>query len=171
MEKQLGLEVSLFKDGYYKFITDIDGHTFPKQEEALQILTDTHNTELTYGGAAGGSKSWTGCVWKLFSCLAYPGVKYFIGREELKRLRDSTLLTFFKVCQRHNVHRDTHFTYNGQDHYIQFYNGSRIDLLDLKFLPSDPLYERYGSLYGPWLSHLLVDCGIMFIGYDLIPWK
>ncbi|MCH7685625.1 MAG: CPBP family intramembrane metalloprotease [Planctomycetes bacterium] len=33
------------------------------------------------------------------------------------------------------------------------------------------LYERYRSLYGPWLSHLLVDCGIMYIGYDLIPWK
>ena len=33
------------------------------------------------------------------------------------------------------------------------------------------LYERFRSLYGPWLSHLLVDCGIMSIGYDLIPWK
>ena len=32
------------------------------------------------------------------------------------------------------------------------------------------LYHRYRSLYGPWLSHLLVDCGIMYIGYDLIPW-
>ena len=32
------------------------------------------------------------------------------------------------------------------------------------------LYERFGSLYGPWFSHLLVDCGIMFIGFDLIPW-
>ena len=33
------------------------------------------------------------------------------------------------------------------------------------------LYERFRSLYGPWISHLLVDCGIMYIGYDLIPWK
>lgn len=32
------------------------------------------------------------------------------------------------------------------------------------------LYERHRSLYGPWLSHLLVDCSIMYIGYDLIPW-
>ena len=32
------------------------------------------------------------------------------------------------------------------------------------------LYERTRSLYAPWLSHLLVDCGIMYIGYDLIPW-
>ncbi len=33
------------------------------------------------------------------------------------------------------------------------------------------LYHRYRSLYGPWISHLLVDCGIMYIGYDLIPWQ
>ncbi len=30
------------------------------------------------------------------------------------------------------------------------------------------LYERSRSLYGPWLSHLLVDAAIMVIGYDLM---
>jgi hypothetical protein len=30
------------------------------------------------------------------------------------------------------------------------------------------LYQKSGSLYGPWLSHLLVDAGIMWIGYDLV---
>src|SRR5690606_17666993 len=30
------------------------------------------------------------------------------------------------------------------------------------------LYQRSGSLVGPWLSHLLVDAGIMIVGYDLI---
>ncbi len=29
------------------------------------------------------------------------------------------------------------------------------------------LYERSGSLGGPWLSHLLVDAGIFLIGFDL----
>lgn len=32
------------------------------------------------------------------------------------------------------------------------------------------LYARTRSLYGPWVSHLLVDCGIMYIGFDLIDW-
>lgn len=32
------------------------------------------------------------------------------------------------------------------------------------------LYDRSRSLYGPWVSHLLVDCGIMYIGFDLIQW-
>lgn len=30
------------------------------------------------------------------------------------------------------------------------------------------LYHRSGSLYGPWLSHLLVDAVLMLIGYDLV---
>lgn len=30
------------------------------------------------------------------------------------------------------------------------------------------LYERSGSLLGPWLSHLLVDAAIMLVGYDLL---
>jgi uncharacterized protein len=29
------------------------------------------------------------------------------------------------------------------------------------------LYHRTGSLYAPWLSHLLVDVGLFVIGYDL----
>ncbi|MGI9471694.1 MAG: CPBP family intramembrane glutamic endopeptidase [Rubripirellula sp.] len=32
------------------------------------------------------------------------------------------------------------------------------------------LYQKTQSLYGPWVSHLMVDLGIMYIGYDLIPW-
>ena len=30
------------------------------------------------------------------------------------------------------------------------------------------LYERTGSLFGPWLSHLLIDAGVFWIGYDLM---
>jgi membrane protease YdiL (CAAX protease family) len=30
------------------------------------------------------------------------------------------------------------------------------------------LYNRTGSIYGPWISHLLLDAGIFGIGYDLV---
>jgi membrane protease YdiL (CAAX protease family) len=29
------------------------------------------------------------------------------------------------------------------------------------------LYHRTGTLYGPWLSHFMVDAGLMWVGYDL----
>lgn len=133
----------LFRRRRFEPLCTKDGKLHTKQLEALQILTDDETREFGYGGAAGGAKSWTGCEWLIFSSLAYPGIRSFIGREELKRLRESTLITFFKVCREYGVGG---WKYNGQDHYIQFDNGSRVDLLDLKYLPSDPLYERYGSI-------------------------
>ncbi|MBT3267449.1 CPBP family intramembrane metalloprotease [Candidatus Poribacteria bacterium] len=30
------------------------------------------------------------------------------------------------------------------------------------------MYQRSGSLYGPWWSHGLVDAGLMVVGYDLL---
>src|SRR5271157_5224099 len=32
------------------------------------------------------------------------------------------------------------------------------------------IYQRSGSLLGPWLSHLLIDAGIFIVGYDLM-WR
>ena len=151
---RLAIECEMFRRGMFDFITTSERGKHVRQEEALRILTDNKHTEFLYGGAAGGAKSWTGCSWLVFMCLSYPGTKWFIGREELKRLRESTLITFFKVCSQYGIERDKDFRYNGQDHFIQFSNGSRIDLLDLRYLPSDPLYERYGSVEytGGWIE-------------------
>jgi membrane protease YdiL (CAAX protease family) len=30
------------------------------------------------------------------------------------------------------------------------------------------LYDRSGSLFGPWMGHLLIDAGIFLVGYDLV---
>ena len=150
----LDLCVFCFKRGEYEFITKWQGKHHKKQEQCLAYLADDSHREITYGGAAGGAKSWTGCAWLIFSCLAYPGTKWFIGREELKRLTESTYITFQKVCKAHGIIRDEHWKYNGQMHYVEFANGSRIDFLDLRYKPSDALYERYGSLEftGGWIE-------------------
>lgn len=148
------INTELFKRGDFSFIVERDGVRHTKQEEALRILTNNSTVEFLYGGAAGGAKSWTGCVWEAMMCMAYPETKWFIGREELKRLRSSTLITFFKVCKAYDIKKGEDFKYNGQDHYVEFTNGSRIDLLDLQYLPSDPEYERYGSIEytGGWIE-------------------
>lgn len=102
--------------------------------------------EVFFGGGADGGKSWAICESRLKNALRYPGYKSFIGRHELKRLMQSTYVTWQKVCKHHSVPRDQ-WKLDGQLHVIRFLNGSTIDLLDLKFLPSeDPLYERFGSL-------------------------
>lgn len=122
-----------------------------KQKLALSKLVDNITKIVVYGGAAGGGKSYLGCFWLLIMCINYPGSRWFIGREELKRIRQSTLISWAKVC---SLLKFTDFKINGQDNYIIFGNGSRIDLLDMSYQPRDPLYERFGSLEytGGWIE-------------------
>lgn len=156
-----------FKRGIFDFIVETPKGKHEKQEEALRILTDNETEEFLYGGAAGGAKSWTGCCWLMFQCWNYPGTRWFIGREELKRITESTLITFFKVAMAYGLRNGVDFKYNGQKNFIQFKNGSRIDLLELKFLPRDPVYERFGSTEytGGWIEE---GGEIDFGAYDVL---
>jgi len=118
-----------------------------KQKEALSYLAiDNDCRQLLYGGSAGSGKSFLGCDWQIKRRLKYPGTRGLIGRAELKKLRLSTLATFFELCTKYNLIAGKHFTYNGQDHVINWYNGSQIILMDLADMPSDPDFGRFGSL-------------------------
>lgn len=90
--------------------------------------------------------SWWICEKQIVQSYQYPGIKSFIARKELKRLMQSTYITFQKVLQFHKIPREN-FRLDGKYNFIEnITNGSRIDLLDIDYLPSDPLYERLGSL-------------------------
>lgn len=140
------LPTTSFRSTYMNQGRVLDIHPNPKQYEAWKALQDPKIKEIHYGGAAGGGKSWLGCESRLVRALAYPGYKSLIGRNELTRLLASTFVTFQKVCQHHGLKQGEDWVYNGQYHYISFPNGSRIDLLDLAYKPSDPMYERLGSM-------------------------
>lgn len=126
----------------------------PKQYLAWQALQDPNIAEIHFGGAAGGGKTWLGCESRIARAIAYPGYKSFIGRNELTRLMATSFVTFGKVCKHHGISQDE-WQLNGKYNYIEFRNGSRIDLLDLAHRPSDPMYERLGSLEytdGGWID-------------------
>lgn len=127
---------------------------FPTQHQAWLRLQDKVTRSIVFGGAANGGKSHLGCEWILTNCFFYPGTRWFIGRASLKSLRDSTLPTWYKVLKHHKIKYDGLFKYNGQDNYFLFNNGSRVDLVDLSRYPSDPMYERFGSLEftGGWVE-------------------
>ncbi len=135
-----------------------------KQHQAYRALLE--NDEVFFGGAAGGGKTWWLCESRLVNCYRYPGYKSFIARDELKRLMMSTFITWNKVCKHHNIPRGD-WTLNGKYNYIQFFNGSRIDLIEAKYYPSDPYYERFGSL--EYSDGAIEECGeIHFLAYDVL---
>lgn len=116
-----------------------------KQFQAWEYLTDDITTELGYGGAASGGKSYLGCVWITSMCLTYEDTGWVIGRKELTNLKRTTLLTLFKVFKQFGID-ESQYNYNQQNNTITFENGSQIFLLDLGYKPSDPLYTRLGGL-------------------------
>lgn len=118
----------------------------PKQHLAWQILEDKETEEFLFGGGAGGGKTWLGCEWFISLCLRFPNTKYFIARKRLKTLKQTTLITFFKVCRSKGLKKDIHYRYREQQAVIEFLDtGATIDLLEVDYKPSDPDYEDLGS--------------------------
>jgi len=143
----MDIRIELFRKGDFSFIVeglDEDGNwvSHEKQRKALEYLTSGRYDEFLYGGAAGGAKTWTGCVWLLFMSLCYPGIKSFIGRNELKDIIESVYVTFGKVCKAYGF-KD--YTFNAAKNFIQFGNKSHINFIEVKYKPSDPMYEDVGS--------------------------
>ena len=120
-----------------------------KQGRAFSLLESSRVVnEVLYGGAAGGGKSWLGCTWQIFRRISYPGTRGAIGRDELKKLKRTTLKTFMDCWAStwcFNRERVT-LSYNEQAGAIRFSNGSEIVLLDLHQYPSDPDFTSLGSL-------------------------
>lgn len=116
----------------------------PKQEQAWQLLQDRQTRFLLFGGGAGGGKTWLYCEWLLVWAYFYPGSRGFIARNELKRLMNSTYVTWTKVLAHHGIPSDE-YSLDGKYNVIRFKNGSTIDLLDVAYKPTDPDYDRFGS--------------------------
>jgi RNase P subunit RPR2 len=69
-----------------------------------------------------------------------------IGRRELKRLKQSVLVSLFDLLTKWGFVIDEHYRYNSTMGHFEFINGSQFVLMDLAPKPSDPNYERLGSL-------------------------
>jgi len=124
----------------------IDANFTYTQEQAIEYLFDNTTTEVLFGGAAGGGKSWVGCSWLVLMCFKHPKTRYLMGRSKLDSLKKTTLNTFFEVCDHWKIKANKHYTFNASSNVITFYNKSEIILKDLFLYPSDRNFDNLGSL-------------------------
>lgn len=118
----------------------------PKQLQAAKYWIDSTTEEILYGGGKGGGKSFLGCSLIFGDALIYPETHYFIARGELTDLRKFTIPSIHEVFKNWGIKLDDYATFNGQDNCYTLTNGSKVYLLSCKEIPSDTLYERFGSM-------------------------
>lgn len=117
-----------------------------KQRLAIIAWQDDFIDDVVYGGAAGGGKSFLAGLVLTMTALQYPGSKLFLGRKELKTLMLTSFITLTqKVFPVFELEQVKDWTLDGKYNVIHFKNGSTINLLDLAYAPTDPLYDRFGS--------------------------
>lgn len=117
-----------------------------KQIEAAGYWIDDVTEEILYGGAKGGGKSFLGATLIFGDALMYPETHYFIARRELNDLRKFTIPTIHEVFHTWGLDIKKYAPYNGQDNFFRLYNGSVVYLIACKDEPSDPMFERFGSM-------------------------
>lgn len=127
-----------------------------RQTEAWNYIFDNKTNEILFGGGLAGGKSYLLCLSIATMALQYQGTRYILGRSVLHTLKQTTLVTLFQVLKDMGLSIEKHFTYNGQDNTIKFFNESIIILKNLEYTPADPNYER---LQGYEVTAVAVDEG------------
>lgn len=115
------------------------------QQLAINIFRDDDTLEAVFGGSGGGGKSVIIGLLAVLRCLECPGVREGIGRKDLSQLKKTTFTTLFgKVHEIMGIKQgDFHIA---QDGTVTYENGSQIIPIELDYYPSDPDFNRLGSL-------------------------
>lgn len=127
-----------------------------KQQTAFSILDDPTVVEVCFGGGAGGGKSWLVCLWSDIQIKKYPGIRIGLGRKEISNLRKTTAQTYLgEVHPVLGIKEVRDFRYSSLvDPGLYYTNGGQVLFTDLAPAPSDPNFDRLGSLN---LTHNVVE--------------
>ena len=123
----------------------LDVHGNKKQLEAVRAWIDPTITDIVYGGSKGSGKSYLGISLIFGDALIYPKTHYFIARKKLNDLRKFTIPSIHEVFGHWGID-ERYFKFDGNDNFFKMYNGSVVYLLQANYLPSDPMYYRFGSM-------------------------
>lgn len=126
-------------------IIQFDTNKNEKQKEAASYWIDETTFDILYGGSKGSGKSYLGCSLIFGDAFIYPGTHYFIARKKLNDLRKYTIPSIYEVFAAWCI-TENHFRFDGKDNFFELHNGSKVFLIEASYMPSDPDYQRFGSM-------------------------
>jgi len=135
----------------------VEINLLPKQSLAFQ----TEATEVLFGGAAGGAKSYLLRVSAIRWCLEVPGIQVYLFRRTLPDLRDNHLRgpTSFHVMLQEHL-QSTLVKYKSVENEFEFWHGS---VLHLCYCDSENDVEKYR---GAEIHVLMMDELVHFTEYQ-----
>jgi phage terminase large subunit len=116
-----------------------------KQKEMARAWINPAISDIVYGGSKGSGKSYGGISLIFGDAFLYPETHYFIARKKLNDIRKFTIPTIHEVFEHWGLNQK-YYNFNGADNFYTLSNKSKVFLIDAKYLPSDPLYMRFGSM-------------------------
>lgn len=134
----------MYKPPVKRQAAEINFRPLRKQHIAWQYLMNKETEHILFGGSAGGGKTVLICYWLIIMCINFPGTRWLLGRSRLLTLKRTSLKSLMDIINLSKLNK--HITYNQQNNIITFSNGSEIILFDLFPYPSDPDFDRLGSL-------------------------
>ena len=90
----------------------------------------------------------------ILQCRQYPGIRIGLGRKELNRLKQTTLVTILREVHPILGVKENEFRFKGDSNTLIYENGSEIQLFDLAYQPADPDFDTLGSLN---LTHIVIE--------------
>ena len=125
---------------------NVDIRLSKTQTNAWEYLTDNVTTEVVFGGGVAGGKTFLLALWVCAMSVQYPDTRWLVARTVLQQMKLTTMKTIFEVLQIMGLKSGEHYTFNGQNNVITFYNKSEIIFKDIQFNPSDSNFDSLGSL-------------------------
>ena len=116
------------------------------QHKAWKYLIDKQTNVILFGGAAGVGKTYLGCLWLITMCLQYPGTVWGATRARLIDFQKSTQITLLTVLKQCKIEEGINYSFDRKTNIITFFNGSKIFIFDSYLYPTDPNFDRLGSM-------------------------
>lgn len=115
-------------------------------EEAQCITIDDPSGMFVTNGFLPTHNSYLGSAWLISCCIRYPEILMVVARLTLKDLRATTWATILRILDLWGFNEDENYRINNQYGYLDFWNGSRIMMVELSPSLKDPDYNNLGSL-------------------------
>ena len=94
----------------------------PKQSQAMDAIASEQYSFILFGGAMGGGKTFWGLSALLIMCKLFPGSRWSVVREDMEKIRTTTIPSFKKLQPGGNL-RESPFNYTHPNGSVILFKG------------------------------------------------